>query len=287
MDFGEFEAAVRGDCNINEDVVSQADLGELFSAVDKDGSGDIDIDEFVEFLASNPLAQDMSFKVFSEAMFQLAQLWVGKDDEVQFAKFLDTVFKNITTADADGNAQLNDIVIEGGNYRLAPIESVGALYDDSGRVDIEGVEVIQNNIDEEEPEPEPVKEPEPEPEPEQPAYIAARAKARFHLSQGQGLAEGKRWGAAVSEYELGLAVEGIESEYDAVADELTAELEQARADALSQRDALRAEAQGFLETGAAELAKERFSEAISAIDLGLAVEFTEDEGLTEALVILT
>ena len=113
---------------------------------------------------------------------------------------------------------------------------------------------------------------------------------KMMILQGLALAEGKGWGAAVLEYDLGLVVEGMEDE------ELTAELVQARADALhnvicphppsdalSQRDTLPSTAKHFLEKGADELGKKRFSEALAALRSGLAVEFTEDGSLTEAL----
>ena len=69
------------------------ELLERFAAGDTDGSGEIDIDGFVTFLESDPLAEDMSFKVFGEAMIQLVQLWVKRKEEEQYAMFLEHLFK--------------------------------------------------------------------------------------------------------------------------------------------------------------------------------------------------
>jgi CRP-like cAMP-binding protein/Ca2+-binding EF-hand superfamily protein len=138
MEFEEFEAAVRGDCNIGEAVVSQGELRDLFGAVDQDSSGDIDLHEFVEFLESDPLAADMTFKVFSEAMQQLAQLWVGKADEIQYKIFLDAIYNNITERDG----RLRGVVIEGDSYRLAPLDLIESMVNPEDRkVHIDGVDI--------------------------------------------------------------------------------------------------------------------------------------------------
>jgi Ca2+-binding EF-hand superfamily protein len=138
MEFEEFEAAVRGECNIAEGVVSEGELRELFGAVDKDSSGDIDLREFVDFLESDPLAADMTFKVFSEAMQQLAQLWVGKAEEEQYAKFLGTIFENITEKDG----RLRGLVTDGEDYRLAPLDAVDSMVSqEDHKVQIAGVDM--------------------------------------------------------------------------------------------------------------------------------------------------
>eukprot|EP01043_Picozoa_sp_COSAG02_P038837 COSAG02_NODE_3025_length_7518_cov_30.632565_1_plen_947_part_00 len=138
MEFEEFEAAVRGDCNIVEAVVSQGELRELFSAVDTDSSGDIDLKEFVNFLETDPLAADMTFKVFSEAMQQLAQLWVGKADETQYKKFLDAIYVNITESDG----RLRGIIVDGDNYHLAPLDRVKSMVNPNDKkVHVEGVDI--------------------------------------------------------------------------------------------------------------------------------------------------
>ena len=50
IDVGEFMVAVRNYCGIGSDLVSDVDLRGLFQEVDADGSGEIDADEFGEFL---------------------------------------------------------------------------------------------------------------------------------------------------------------------------------------------------------------------------------------------
>ena len=56
MEMDEFMAAVRGDCNINSAVVNDDELAKLFAAVDTDSSGDIDIQGACA-LSTRPLAQ--------------------------------------------------------------------------------------------------------------------------------------------------------------------------------------------------------------------------------------
>ena len=104
LDFGEFAKAVRADCGINEDVVSDEDLKTMFDAVDVDGSGEINVDEFRQFIESNALAQDMAFEIFYEAMFQLAELWVAKEDAAQYTSFFEQLRGRIAdyVVDTDG-----------------------------------------------------------------------------------------------------------------------------------------------------------------------------------------
>ena len=104
LDFSEFSRAVRSDCDINDDVVSDEDLKSMFDAVDSDGSGEMDVDEFREFIESNALAQDMSFEIFYEAMFQLAELWVAKEDAGQYTVFFGQLRNRIAdyVVDTDG-----------------------------------------------------------------------------------------------------------------------------------------------------------------------------------------
>ena len=88
-------SAVRDDCA--QEVVPDDELVQLFEAVDVDGSGAIDADEFETFLGSDPLATDMSLAVFFEAMFQLADLWTATIDGDAYADFLNTLVSHIVT----------------------------------------------------------------------------------------------------------------------------------------------------------------------------------------------
>ena len=47
------------------------ELRDLFNAVDADRSAEIDVQEFTDFIKSDPLASDMTFEVFAESMFQV------------------------------------------------------------------------------------------------------------------------------------------------------------------------------------------------------------------------
>lgn len=104
LDFGEFSTAVRSDCGINQDVVSDEDLKRMFDAVDSDGSGEMDAQEFQEFIESNSLAQDMEFEIFYEAMYQLAGLWVVREDPAQYTLFFEHLRGRIAdyVVDTDG-----------------------------------------------------------------------------------------------------------------------------------------------------------------------------------------
>ena len=53
----------------------------IIFAADDDASGEIDCAEFEQLLASDALAQDMTFEVFFAAMFQLVDLWTTDPPE--------------------------------------------------------------------------------------------------------------------------------------------------------------------------------------------------------------
>lgn len=180
LDKDEFVGAVRQDCDIDENVLSDADLWKMFDTVDVDGSGEIDSEEFERLLESDALAHDMTFEVFFEAMFQLVDLWTADPPEVSnYTVFLDKMLKNITKATAGGTLTLRDLNTlfdEKGElmYELAPLEEIVSFVDEtSGEVDIEGVEINENMMSGNSPppstptpEPAPELAPEPESEPE-------------------------------------------------------------------------------------------------------------------------
>ena len=97
LDFEEFSAIVRGDCDIRVTAVSAPDLRRLFSAIDTDDSGQIEESEFCEYITSDALAMPMSYAVFTEAIFQLTQLWVEVEVEEHYVEFLQHLLRHITT----------------------------------------------------------------------------------------------------------------------------------------------------------------------------------------------
>lgn len=121
--------------------VPTEDLRELFNAVDANSSAAIDVEEFIEFCCSDPLASDMTFDIFAESMFQLAQLWVSKADEHMYATFLWAIFGAITSP----NGNLKDIdSSDGKNYRLKDMDGIACLANANGWLDIDGVQT--NNV---------------------------------------------------------------------------------------------------------------------------------------------
>jgi hypothetical protein len=65
--------------------------------VDGDGSGEIDASEFQQLLTSQQMAQYMSFEIFFNAMFQLAELWTAEAAAPAFVAFLTTLLDRIAT----------------------------------------------------------------------------------------------------------------------------------------------------------------------------------------------
>ena len=57
LDFNEFRSAIRRDAKITANQVSDTELKRVFSSVDDDGGGEVEIDEFVEWLGLNKAQQ--------------------------------------------------------------------------------------------------------------------------------------------------------------------------------------------------------------------------------------
>jgi CRP-like cAMP-binding protein/Ca2+-binding EF-hand superfamily protein len=129
LDLEEFTEILRKECNISDDAVPDETLIDLFEAVDTDGAGGIDAEEFEDFICSDPLAMDMTYKVFAEAMFQLAQLWVEEEDEEQYAAFLDALFDRITKI-----ANMDEET-----YELRELDEIHTFANEDGSIAVEGV----------------------------------------------------------------------------------------------------------------------------------------------------
>ena len=95
LDFQEFLAAVRKDCNIAEEVASDEGLQNLFSMVDVDNGGTISADEFEELLQAETV-QDMTFEIFFDSMFELAELWAAEFMEDALVRFINQLFARVT-----------------------------------------------------------------------------------------------------------------------------------------------------------------------------------------------
>jgi len=130
LDYREFSIIVRNDCGMRPGMLGSQELRELFNAVDVDRSAEIDAEEFTNFIASDPLAMDMTFEGFAESMFQICQPWVTEKDEDQYSKFLSAIFNGVT----NGDGSLKEIVSTkgGAGYKLCSLESVKSIANADG-----------------------------------------------------------------------------------------------------------------------------------------------------------
>eukprot|EP01047_Picozoa_sp_COSAG01_P106052 COSAG01_NODE_35200_length_535_cov_1.672018_2_plen_126_part_01 len=72
--------------------------------MDGDGSGEIDAREFQQLLISQQMAQDMSFEIFFNAMFQLAELWTAEAAAPAFVAFLTALLDRIATKSSSSSS---------------------------------------------------------------------------------------------------------------------------------------------------------------------------------------
>eukprot|EP01051_Picozoa_sp_SAG22_P020865 SAG22_NODE_4380_length_1287_cov_1.029461_1_plen_216_part_10 len=95
LDAAEFINAVRTECKLSTDAVSDDELEELFCMIDSDGSSAIDADEFYEMLTHEDDEPEMTYEAFKRSMFELADVWAEEVSEDSYCAFLGTVFEAI------------------------------------------------------------------------------------------------------------------------------------------------------------------------------------------------
>eukprot|EP01052_Picozoa_sp_SAG31_P041091 SAG31_NODE_6133_length_2156_cov_1.166262_1_plen_279_part_10 len=130
-------SAVRTDCDLREDQVSDDELEELFCMVDADGSSSIDADEFYAFLTASS-EPEMTYDAFKRSMFELTDVWCEEISEAAYCSFLATVFETI--ACPSGNRMRNvdaidDVMSPNGQpqIRLRDLDDVQQLVDKTGK----------------------------------------------------------------------------------------------------------------------------------------------------------
>ena len=120
MDATEFAAALRKGGQITADMMSNADLDRLFSAVDADGGGTVSIDELTEFLwghdSEAPLEGAALFAVIARKAGEKARAESGRAFAIPDEKGCDGLFKSL----AAGEQAITRAEFEAGVARLPP-----------------------------------------------------------------------------------------------------------------------------------------------------------------------
>eukprot|EP01052_Picozoa_sp_SAG31_P026410 SAG31_NODE_2390_length_5804_cov_2.122699_3_plen_285_part_00 len=98
LDPEEFIAAVRKDCQLQPEQVSDDELEELFCMIDEDGSGGIDAEEFRLLLTAKHDGEEMSYEAFKRSMFELADVWAEEVSEGSYLAFLGVVYDAVTSS---------------------------------------------------------------------------------------------------------------------------------------------------------------------------------------------
>ena len=74
------------------------EIAELFGVIDADQSGAIDAEELGDLLKADCDPGAMTFGPFYSSIFELASVWVTKEHEPAYVRFLDGLFGAITEA---------------------------------------------------------------------------------------------------------------------------------------------------------------------------------------------
>jgi Ca2+-binding EF-hand superfamily protein len=161
LDPQEWLTAVRTECKVSEEVVTDSEINEMFTACDSDADGGIDIEEMLNLMHSTMFQGEMTKEPFFSSIFELAQHWVEEEcyprdaskGDIKplrrlYVQFVDGLFAEISDP-VNGHTrdeQLSDVPVVDKhgepNFRLKPLDVVlwragmGPLPD-SVRVELE------------------------------------------------------------------------------------------------------------------------------------------------------
>ena len=214
LDVEEFTNAVRVECGLHEDAVSDKEIEELFGVIDTDQGGGIDSGELMELLEANLDDASITFGAFYSSIFELATLWADDDEEDDsdetvnnYVLFLKAVFK-ATAIPREHNVYFSEVELETldvfddeaklrPNFKLRPLSAVQSIVQQDGTINLTGkAKVLRNssrdvedggrgdssspNWDDLQP------EPEPEVEPLQPLQPKVRVGSHNESAEGDG-----------------------------------------------------------------------------------------------------
>eukprot|EP01043_Picozoa_sp_COSAG02_P010326 COSAG02_NODE_361_length_23829_cov_82.704509_4_plen_1094_part_00 len=157
LDVQEFTNAVRTECELDEEAVSDDEIKELFGVIDTDQGGGIDAGELMELLEADLDQAAITFGGFYSSIFELAEIWAYDEDaedlaviEHNFVAFLRAVFKatavprdhvmHFSEAELETLDVFEDAAKTQPNFELRTLESVGTLVQADGKIDLRGDE---------------------------------------------------------------------------------------------------------------------------------------------------
>ena len=95
LDNLEFINAVRTECNVPPETLSNDELEELFCMIDEDGSSVISAEEFYTAVSADIQKKQMAYYCFKRSLFELADVWSNQVSESAYIAFLSQLFDGI------------------------------------------------------------------------------------------------------------------------------------------------------------------------------------------------
>ena len=137
LEVDEFIKAVRAECELTRDAVSDTQVQEMFEVIDTDGSGAIDSRELRELLNADLGGTSLNWSAFYSSILELTSVWSRNETPDQFVLFLQSLFSTVTepvgkhaTAHASaGGADLAELDIFADKGRTAPNFALKAIDD--------------------------------------------------------------------------------------------------------------------------------------------------------------
>ena len=183
LDVQEFTNAVRAECGLDEDAVSDEEIKELFGVIDVDQSGGIDASELTDLLEADLEQASITFSAFYSSIFELTEIWACDEDEddpveieKNYVEFLRAVFKaaavprdhvkHFSDAELETLEVFDDKAKTRPNFELRDLNSVTMLVQADGTIDLTGdpftdtgPNALHTHIELPGPEPEPEQKP--------------------------------------------------------------------------------------------------------------------------------
>ena len=96
LELNEFRRAVRQECELTREQVSDRDVKEIFGVIDTDGSGAISAEELRQLLNADLGDSSLTWGTFYSSILELTSVWSRTESPEQFVLFLQSLFDVIT-----------------------------------------------------------------------------------------------------------------------------------------------------------------------------------------------
>jgi Ca2+-binding EF-hand superfamily protein len=134
LEMDEFMQAVRTECGLSRSLISDAHFQEMFDVIDSDGSRSIDSEELRELLNADLGGTELNWSAFYSSMLELTTVWSRNATPDQFVLFLQSLFATVVEPVRGHTENLDTLPIFADAARTIPNFGLKAVEDVSSLV---------------------------------------------------------------------------------------------------------------------------------------------------------